>query len=116
MNDEPVLDASALERLRRIGGADLARRMIELYLESAPERVRTLGEAAAAGDVMRVERGSHMMKSSAGNLGAVRLQRTAEALEAAAAAGTIDVQLVQRLVSEFAASAAALRKVLEEQS
>jgi hypothetical protein len=46
----------------------------------------------------------------------VRLQRTAEALEAAAAAGTIDVQLVQRLVSEFAASAAALRKVLQEQS
>lgn len=114
MNDVPVLDGTAVDRLRRIGGADLVRRMIELYLASAPERVDALTQAAAADDVPRVERAAHMMKSSAGNLGAVRLQRTAEALEVVAAEGRIDAGLVERLVSDVDASTAALRNVLEE--
>lgn len=45
--------------------------------------------------------------------GAIRLQHLAEALEAAAAAGTIDDPLVERLAAEFDSSAAALREALE---
>jgi HPt (histidine-containing phosphotransfer) domain-containing protein len=56
------------------------------------------------------------MKSSAGNLGAVRLQRTAEALEASAGRGAIDEQLVARLVREYEDSARALRGALEEET
>jgi HPt (histidine-containing phosphotransfer) domain-containing protein len=115
MSDALVLDRSALERLRRMGGADLVRRMVELYLANAPERMRTLSDAAAAEDAAGVERAAHMMKSSAGNLGAVRLQRTAEALEAVAADGNVDAQLVERLLSDMEASIVALRNVLEEE-
>jgi HPt (histidine-containing phosphotransfer) domain-containing protein len=116
MSDEPVIDRSAIERLGRLGGPDLVRRMLELYLENGPERARALGERAAAGDVSGVERSAHTMKSSAGNLGAVRLQRAAERLEAAAAAGSIDSAIVSELLSEFEESSRELRRVLEERS
>jgi two-component system, sensor histidine kinase and response regulator len=115
MSEEPVLDGAALERLRRVGGNTLVHRLLELYLANGPERIRSLSDGAAAGDVQRVERVAHTMKSSAGNLGAARLQRTAEALEAGAAAGMIDDELVARLVREYDEAAAALRSVLDEQ-
>ncbi|MGH7446632.1 MAG: Hpt domain-containing protein, partial [Longimicrobiales bacterium] len=92
------------------------RQMVELYLEHGAERVRSLTEAAAAGDVNRVERAAHTMKSSAANLGAVRLRHTAEAVEMNAAADMIDSELVARLVREYEESAGALRRVLEEQT
>lgn len=113
LSDDPVLDGVALDRLRRIGGDDLLRRMVQMYLDGGPDRVRSAREGAAAGSVSAVERAAHSMKSSAGNLGAIRLQHIAEALEAAAAAGTIDVPLVERLAAEFDRSAAALRGALE---
>ena len=114
LNEDPVLDGVALDRLRRIGGADLVRRMVQLYLDGGPDRVRSVREGAAAGNSSAVERAAHSMKSSAGNLGAIRLQHIAEAVEAAAAAGTIDIGLVERLAAEFDRSAAALRDALEE--
>lgn len=113
MSEDPVLDGVALDRLRRIGGADLVRRMVELYLAAGPGRVSSVRDGAAAGDTRAVERAAHAMKSSAGNLGAIRLQKMAEALEAAAAAGTIDPGLVERLGPAFDESAAALGDLLE---
>jgi HPt (histidine-containing phosphotransfer) domain-containing protein len=113
---EPVLDEAALGRLRRLGGPELVRRMVELYLSNGPERLRVLTESAAAGDVVQVELAAHTMKSSAGNLGAVRLQHTADALEAVAASGAIDEAMVARLVSEYEESAEALRRALEQAS
>lgn len=115
MTGRPVLDEAALERLRRIGGADLVRRMIELYLTNVAERIGMVMKGAAEGDASQVELAAHTMKSSAGNLGAVRLQHTAEALETIAASGAIDEQLVARLVREHEESAAALRRALEDQ-
>ncbi|MBR9990172.1 MAG: Hpt domain-containing protein [Gemmatimonadetes bacterium] len=87
--------------------------MAELYLEHGPLRIRALREGAAAGDADQIERAAHTLKSSAGNLGAVRLQRLAEGLEAAAAAGVIDRDAIERTVHEYEESAAALRSMLE---
>lgn len=112
VNDDLLIDATALERLRRVGGEKLMRRMAELFLESGPDRVRTVTEGASAGDVSRVERAVHGMKSSAGNIGAIRLQRTAEAIEARAVGGSIDDDAVQRLVRDYGEAAAELRRVL----
>lgn len=115
MSGDPVIDRAALDRLRRVGGANLLRRMVELFLESGPERVRAVAESAAAGDVARVERAVHAMKSSAGNVGAIRLQRTAEAIEARAVAGSIDAGAVQRLIRDYDDSAAGLRSMLADE-
>jgi HPt (histidine-containing phosphotransfer) domain-containing protein len=111
---EPALDGTALARLERLGGAALVRQMIELYLTNGPERVQLLADGAASGDAERVQRAAHTMKSSAGNLGAVRLQHTADEIETLAAAGTIDHELVARLVQQFEQSVTELRNALEE--
>jgi HPt (histidine-containing phosphotransfer) domain-containing protein len=112
----PVLDEAALVKLRRIGGSDLVRRLIELYLSNVEDRIGMLTRGVAEGDASQVELAAHTMKSSAGNVGAIRLQQTAEALEASAGSGAIDEQLVARLVHEYEESAAALRQALEKQA
>lgn len=115
MTDVPVVNPAAVDRLRRLGGANLVRQMLELYLGQGADRMDSLVEGAAAGDADRVERSAHTMKSSAGNVGALRLQQTAEAVEAAAGAGVVDHVMVERLVREYHESAILLRGVLEEE-
>lgn len=109
-----TLDIAALDRLRRLGGENLLRQMIELYLTNGPDRIRSLTEGAAARDAAQVERAAHTLKSSAGNLGAARLQTIAEAVESEAAAGRIDEVQVAQLVRDYEASVDALRRALEE--
>lgn len=82
-----VLDRAAATRLHRIGGTRLLQGMIELFLEHAPARLAAADAALAAGTLGEAERAWHSLKSSAGNLGAVRLQAAAGQAEAAAAAG-----------------------------
>jgi HPt (histidine-containing phosphotransfer) domain-containing protein len=95
----PVLDTTAIERLRKLGGNALLARMIDLFFEIAPKRVQAAADAAAAHDLHAVERAAHSLKSSAGNLGAERLRHVAEQLEAAAAQAddTAVTELVLRL-------------------
>lgn len=112
MTADPVLDGVALERLEKLGGTALVRQMIELYLANGAERIRALQDGAAAADAAQVERAAHTLKSSAGNLGALRLQRTAEALETVAAGGTIESELVRRVIEQYEASEAALTETL----
>lgn len=116
MSGDPVVDHAAIERLGRIGGVDLVRRMLDLYLTNGIDRLRAVSECAQAGDVTGVERAAHTMKSSAGNVGAIRLQRIAERVEATAAEGVIDRALVTKLLHEFEESTRELRLVLEERS
>lgn len=112
----PILNDSAIDRLTRIGGDDLVRQMIELFLEHGPGRMAALIDGYEAGDAARVERAAHTLKSTAGNLGAGRLQATAETVEALAAEGSIDGELVARLQREYEESVAALRQKLRELS
>jgi HPt (histidine-containing phosphotransfer) domain-containing protein len=111
---EPVLADAAFERLRRIGGATLLRQMIELFLEYGPDRTDALVDGVMAGDAAQVERAAHTLKSTAGNLGAVRLQHAAQAVETAAAQGEVAGELTERLLAEYEESTTALRRVLEE--
>ena len=116
MTDPPVVEPAAVDRLRRLGGAQLVRQMLDLYLVQGPKRILTLLEGADAGDADSVERAAHTLKSSAGNVGALRLQQTAEGLEAAAGAGIVDHVMVERLVREYHESAAVLRGVLDRET
>jgi len=113
-DDTPVLDPAAAQRLQRMGGAKLLRQMLELYLSLGPERLAALADGAAANDATRVERAAHNLKSSSGNVGALRLMEAATLLERQAGDGVIDAELVQRVPVEFAESAARLRDLLEE--
>lgn len=112
-----VLDPAALARLDRLGGERLVRRMVELFVELGEVRVAAAREGLASGDLDAVERAAHSLKSSAGNLGAGRLQAVAERVETraerAGGAGAGDGGL-EDLVDRLAAAFAEARRALEE--
>lgn len=85
MPDDVLIRADALDRLRRIGGDALVRRMISGFRDTVSARVAAAREAAARSDPGGVVFAMHSLKSSAGNLGADALQALAEATEKAAA-------------------------------
>jgi HPt (histidine-containing phosphotransfer) domain-containing protein len=82
MTDDLVIDTAAIERLREWGGDKLVRQMIRLYLENATVRMGQIEDGlATGGDLERTEQGAHSLKSSAANVGAVRVNRLAAELE-----------------------------------
>lgn len=78
-------DPAAIDRLRRLGGDELVRRMGDLFVTLGEERVAAARAGVTYGDLDTIERAAHSLKSSAGNVGAVALQRHAETVERAAA-------------------------------
>ncbi len=90
MRDEPeVLEPAALDRLLRVGGQDFVIEMIDLFLLHAPQRLEAATEAMEAGDLVTVHRSAHSLKSTAANMGGLRLQAAAARAEAKAAAGAV---------------------------
>jgi HPt (histidine-containing phosphotransfer) domain-containing protein len=83
MTSNAVLDTEALDRIRRFGGEHLLQKMADLFRQSCPERRDEISASLATGDIRVVERVSHSLKSSAGNLGMHRLQELCMRLESA---------------------------------
>jgi two-component system, sensor histidine kinase and response regulator len=79
--DQPAIDRAVIERLDRLGGKKLATGMIDIFLEHAPTRIDAAQAALAVDDVEEIRRAAHSLKSSAGNLGATRLQALCETIE-----------------------------------
>jgi HPt (histidine-containing phosphotransfer) domain-containing protein len=114
MTNLPVVDLAQMERLSEWGGGDLKRKMIDLFLTHAQERMDQIREGLSTGSAQKAETGAHTLKSSAGNVGAARVQRLAQDVESLAEAGELaGVQdLLPSLEKEFDAACAALRDVL----
>lgn len=94
-----AMDDAALERLRGFGGGKLLREMIGLFLVAAPSRIAAARTAVGAGDAPAVEMALHSLKSSAAQLGAVRMQQLSAHGETSARAG--DLRLVGPLVEDL---------------
>lgn len=104
MPDElEVLEPAALDRLLRVGDQDFVIEMIDLFLAHAPQRLDAATSAAATGDLVTVHRSAHSLKSTAANIGAMRLQAAAAQVEAGASAGDAVgmLSLVERMQSSF---------------
>ena len=84
---EPRFDDKPIAMLRRVGREALAKRMIDLFLASAPGRVTGIEAALASGDLDGARRGAHSLKPSAGQLGAARLSDVCQRIEDAATEG-----------------------------
>lgn len=86
-----VLDPAAVVRLQRLGGDKLLRQMIRLYLENCQERLSQIDAGLAdGGDLEETRRGAHSLKSSAANVGALRVSEIAAELEEVAGGGDGD--------------------------
>ena len=87
MTDDQEFQANALDLLRRVGKDRLVRDMTERFETSAPARLSAMRASAAAGDAAGAGSSAHSLKSSAGQLGAVALQRLCDEIEQAAERG-----------------------------
>lgn len=90
MSDSEIIDPAALARLLDWGGEKLRDQMVRLFLENSGERLAHVEQGLATGDLRRVERGAHTLKSSAANIGATEVNRLAQRMEEAASRDAAD--------------------------
>ena len=110
---EAVLNSQAVARIRNLagsGGRDLLPRLAALYASSSTALLDTLREAAGGTDAQAVIEAAHALKSSSGNVGALRLASMCHDLEAIVRAGNLAdaVGVLQRIEGEHRRVLAAL--------
>jgi HPt (histidine-containing phosphotransfer) domain-containing protein len=86
MNPDPV-EPSALARIRDIGGLALVAKFVQLFDTYVGPKVAEACAAVQKGDLTAVAEAAHPIKSSAGHMGAHRLQGHALQLEELARGG-----------------------------
>jgi HPt (histidine-containing phosphotransfer) domain-containing protein len=101
-----MIEATQLAEKRRqlgkLGGPAFVQKMTALFIEHAPPRLAAIVQGVQQGDLAAVEFAAHSLKSSAANLGAVRVQELAERIEVLAASRQGDQ--LQALVTELTTS------------
>lgn len=113
MNESPNLDPAAVERLQRLGGNEFVIKMIDLFAGYAGEKLNAAKAALAVGSLGAVADSVHPIKSSAGNIGAMRVQERARQIEELARKSNGDTlpQLLADLEAAFVASKVELDQV-----
>jgi two-component system sensor histidine kinase/response regulator len=74
-------DETVLASLQRLGGVQLAQRILALFLEHTPKRLEAVRVGLQEGDLESVERAAHSLKSTSGHLRVVTMQELAENIE-----------------------------------
>ena len=110
----PVLDEETLEELYAVIGADAAR-IVNVYLEDAPQLVAQLEQAALGPDFEALRDAAHSLKSSSANLGAMALSAAAKRVELGARMQALDrpAVAVALVVAEFERARGALQAYLQ---
>lgn len=104
-----VLDHEVLDELEDIAGAETGS-IVGLFLDDTPALIRQLQEASQVPDIQQLRELAHSLKSSSANVGAMALSASAQRLESAARAGTLDrpAVAVALVIAEFARARMAL--------
>ncbi len=103
MNAWQDLDEAVVERLRQIGGDKFVGDIFTLFLDTAPVKIEEAVAGNQRGDLEIVERAVHSLRSSAGNIGAQRLQELCGQIEMLAAENTSEslTPLIGQLEESF---------------
>ncbi|MGI8911594.1 MAG: response regulator [Rubrobacteraceae bacterium] len=116
--DELALDPEVISGLRDLeeGSPGLLEELVEMFLEDAPPRIEVLGVAVEEGDAHSVERISHSLKGSSGNMGGRRMSEVSEKLQIAGASADLEQapDLLSSLREEFDRMREALRAEIED--
>lgn len=87
MSEIPEPVHAALDSLRSLGGDDLVRQMVTVFIEYSAGRVRAMQGAADAGDLTGVSEAAHALKGSSRQLGLNDMADACLAAEVAAKKG-----------------------------
>ena len=112
MNESQNLDPEALQRLHRLGGNAFVCRMIDLFLDYTGLKIIEARAARDTGNYLAVEKAAHPLKSSAGNIGAGRIQTLAAQIEELAKQGPSEA--LNAALDELAQAFATVKPELEE--
>ena len=78
LNQETI---SALKELDDDGSNDTLKALISLYCENSPVKVKMIADSFKSGDFTTMKKEAHTLKSSSGNLGAMKLLELANKIE-----------------------------------
>ena len=98
MNQSNPFDPAAIERLLKLGGPKFTLEMIDLFGSYGAKKMAAARQAQQAGNLTALADAAHPLKSSAGNVGAIRVQDLAAQVEASAReqkAGLAGTQLAE---------------------
>jgi HPt (histidine-containing phosphotransfer) domain-containing protein len=115
----PCIDPKVLSKLYELqdeADPHLVADLIRMLFSSAPLRISRIVEAIGTGNARVIERESHDLKSSAANLGALRMAGLAAQLEQNARTGDLAAipALVEGVKREFELVRGELEKSLEK--
>jgi signal transduction histidine kinase/DNA-binding response OmpR family regulator len=115
---EPHIDPQVIESMLVLGGGgrELLTKMIDLFLQDAPQRMAAIREAMQRGDGPAVAGAAHAFKSASANLGASALSAMCKRLEREGRDGAVGASqpLVDAIEDEYAYVAADLAGRLRE--
>lgn len=110
--DWSILDA--LQAIRKPGGPDLRRHIMNVFLDSSPALMDGISAAFSVCDGESLAKAAHSLKSSSMNVGAVRVCAVCKELERIGKAGELGdhTDLLARIQAEYDAVETAFRKEL----
>jgi PAS domain S-box-containing protein len=111
-----TLDPEAFNEFRAMveeEGQDVARELIEIFLNDAPKRLAEMQQALTAGDVQVLHRSAHSLKSNGALFGAVQFSALCKKVEAMGREGAIDgaAALVGQIEQEYDLLKVILQKI-----
>lgn len=87
---ETLIVKETWERMKSTTGPDLMLELIDVFLEDSPELIEQMRGGLAEGDIEKVRRAAHSLKSNSASFGADRLAGAARELEMMAKSGSLD--------------------------
>ncbi len=106
--DRPAL----MERIN--GDENLFKELVVIFMEDTPRQIRLLSEHLLQNDFKKMEFTAHTLKGSAGNLGAISIQKTAKHLEQRLKSGDLSTAPLEALISQLSSELEDLRKILQD--
>ena len=112
-----VIDERVLDNYRRIqqpGKPDIIKRLVDIYLKSSPDILREISEAGVEGDMEKLWRSAHSLKSSSANLGATTLAGLCETVEEMGRSKReVNLpEMIKKIETEYARVSKELRRII----
>ena len=103
METHTIIDASTIDELKDLMGADFVAEVIDTYNEETAALIEQLRAALASGDAATFGRCAHSIKSSSASLGALGFSQRARELELLGKAGDLSEAgpKADRLATDF---------------
>jgi CheY-like chemotaxis protein/HPt (histidine-containing phosphotransfer) domain-containing protein len=93
----------AIERLQAKSGQNLLEKVIGIYFKDSPKYIDLLKQAVPHGDADTARNAAHSLKSSSGNVGAIKLHDLCKDLETAARENTLETgsEMLNKIEKEY---------------